>query len=307
MRRRRPQEGAQRPWWRVFGERKNALLWSYLALAVAGVGCFAAFMFLPGLTEGWRAFFLNMGTEIVGIGLVIALIDTVIRRREERQRKRYRSIALQQLHLPLKNHLRLLSDMYKASVERKLDSEIASLEDLFSEDYFEQITYFNAMGPSGASSGVYQPPIPWFQYLKHESDKFREDLERIVDKYAMHLDPDTLDLVEQLANSAFINDGRFHLPMVVTSLQSSGHQGPYNHFMAEDHTHTVRDHTRGFTKVVGVYNKEAPDDRKVLVRDKRIWADNVAPAVGSSRALYRRSDESKRQAATDRQTDQGAE
>src|SRR5215204_2698733 len=75
--------------------RKNALLWSYLALAVAGVGCFAAFVFLPGLTEGWRAFFLNMGTEIVGIGLVIALIDTVIRRREERQRKRYRSVALQ--------------------------------------------------------------------------------------------------------------------------------------------------------------------------------------------------------------------
>ena len=271
------------------------------------MGCFAAFVFLPGLTEGWRAFFLNMGTEIVGIGLVIALIDTVIRRREERQRKRYRSVALQQLRLPLKNHLRLLSDMYKASVERKPDSEIASLDDLFNEDYFEQITYFNAMGPSGASSGVYQPPIPWFQYLKYESEKFREDLERVVDKYAMHLDPDTLDLVEQLANSAFINHGRFQLPVMVANLQSSGHQGTYNPFMAEHHMHTVRDHTRVFTKVVDIYNMEAPDDRKVLVRDKRIWADNVAPAVGSSRALYRRSDESERQAATDRQTDEGAE
>jgi hypothetical protein len=238
-----------------------------------------------------RGFALNLGTEILGILLTVLLIDAVIRRKEERERAWYRRIALQQLRIPLTKHLQLLSDMYKASVERKPDREISSLGDLFSEDYFEQITYFNAMGPSGTSSGVYQPPIRWFQYLKYESEKFREDLERIVDKYAMHLDPDTLDLVEQLANSAFINDGRFHLPMVVTSLQSSGHQGPYNHFMAEDHTHTVRDHTRVFTKVVGVYNKEAPDDRKVLVRDKRIWADNVAPAVGSSRALYRRSDE----------------
>jgi hypothetical protein len=66
-----------------------------------------------------------------------------------------------------------------------------------------------------------------------------------------------------------------------------GAQQAYNPFIVEDDERIVRKHTDVFSKVVDIYNKEAADDRKVLVRDKRIWADNVAPAVGSSRASYR--------------------
>jgi hypothetical protein len=220
---------------RAWANRVNPLLvWSCVVLAILGAACLAAAFLLPPAMAGLRGFALNLGTEILGILLTVLLIDAVIRRKEERERAWYRRIALQQLRIPLTKHLQLLSDMYKASVERKPDREISSLGDLFSEDYFEQITYFNAMGPSPSAppadrsslaSGNMPLPIPWYQYLSTQVKQFKEDVERVVDKYAMHLDPETLDLLEQLAKSPFVFTVD-HLPMSVKTTQMMGHRGP---------------------------------------------------------------------------------
>jgi hypothetical protein len=75
----------------------GSLRMSYLLLALVAVACAAFYIFLPLVLEGWRSFSLNMMTEVVGILLTVALIDAVIRRRQEKERMRYRSIALQQL------------------------------------------------------------------------------------------------------------------------------------------------------------------------------------------------------------------
>jgi hypothetical protein len=289
---------------------------SFIALALLAMVFFAVYViFSAVLSEGWRALFLNLGTEIVGILLTVVLIDSVVRRMEAFNQEQYRRIALQQLRIPLTNHLQLLSDMYKASVERKPDREISSLGDLFSEDYFEEITYFNAMGPSpsapladpsSVASGNMPPPIPWYQYLSTEVTQFKEDVERVVDKYAMHLDPETLDLWEQLAKSPLVFTVD-HLPMSVKTAQMMGHQGAQNPFMAEEDVPWVRKHTDVFSRIVDIYNKEAPDDRKVLVRNNRIWSDSFAPAVGSARAHYYRREDGLRWIPLDSPTEQSAE
>jgi len=297
---------------RDWAKRVNLLLiGSCIVLLVGATSSFATYIILPPSLEGWRTFALNLGTEIVGILLTVLLIDAVIRLKEARDQKRYRRIALQQLRIPLIHHLRLLSNMYKAAVESKPDGEISSLQDLFSEDYFEQITYFNAMGPSPAASpplepsGKSLPAIPWFQYLNTEVARFKEDLGHIVDKYAMHLDPETLDLLEQLGHSDFVNSVG-HLPLTAAMLQGWGHRGAYNPFILEQDRPMMRDHTRVFSKVVDIYNEEAEDERRVLIRGN-IWSDKSAPAVGSSRALYRRSFEGRHRTASDRPTEQSAE
>jgi len=105
------------------------LVVSRIVLAFLALACFGAYIVLPMALEGWRAFSLNLGTEITGILLTVWLIDAVIRGKEARDQERYRRIALQQLYVPLIRHLRLLSDMYKASMERKPDREISSLQD----------------------------------------------------------------------------------------------------------------------------------------------------------------------------------
>lgn len=289
---------------RAWANRGNPLLvGSCIVLALLGAFCLAAYAFvLPPAMAGWRGLALNLGTEILGILLTVLLIDAVIKRKEARDQKRYRRIALQQLRIPLFHHLRLLANMYKASVERKPDREISNLRDLFSEDYFEQITYFNAMGPSpkdvpmslrAVTLGAQQRWIPWYQYLSTEVKQFKEEVDRVVDKYAMYLDPETLDLLEQLANSPVVFTVS-QLPSTATMLSETwGAQQAYNPFIledaedVEDDERVVRKHTDVFSKVVDIYNKEAPDDRKVLIRNYKMWSDGVAPAVGSSRASYR--------------------
>jgi hypothetical protein len=69
----------------------------------------------------------------------------------------------------------------------------------------------------------------------------------------------------------------------------------------------VRTHTDLLLKVVDIYNKEAPDDRKILVRNIRIWSDGWAPAVGSSRAHYYRREDGLRWIPLDPPTEQSAE
>jgi hypothetical protein len=215
---------------------------SYSVLAVLTALCLGTYVvlpiILPGAPQGWRDFLLSVGTNILVIIIAFILIESVIRQREAQERDKYRAVALQRLRIPLTHHLQLLSDMYKASVERKPDRAISNLKDLFSEDYFEQITYFNAMGPSPSAhpvdlrsvvSGTLPPSIPWYQYLSTEVQQFKEEVERVVDKYAMHLDPETLDLLEQLANSPVVMSIG-HLPMTATMLlQTWGPNKPITH------------------------------------------------------------------------------
>jgi hypothetical protein len=136
--------------------------------------------------------------------------------------------------------------------------------------------------------------------------RFKEALERIGDKYAMYLDPDTLDRLEQLANSYFV----FYVSTLRSSVdmrRSMGYQGTLNPFIVEQDMPIVGDHVRVFSELVDIYNREAPDDRKVVV-SANIWRDDIAPAVGSSRAVYRRREEAgERSPGVSSQTEQGAE
>lgn len=50
----------------------------------------------------------------------------------------------------------LLFNLYKASVERKPEKEIANVRDVFGADYFEQIGYLDFRKP-----GPVSPPMTW--------------------------------------------------------------------------------------------------------------------------------------------------
>jgi hypothetical protein len=239
---------------------------------------------------------LSVGTNILVIIIAFMLVDRVIKQREEQERDKYRAVALRQLRIPLNQHLRLLSNMYKASVERKPDTEISNLDDLFNEDYFEQIAHFDVGRPGPASGGVGQPALPWFQYLYLEVEKFKEDLERVADRYAGYLGADTADVVEELLHSPFVGYIR-SLPTLATTLRNPPLSGmpPWSGALNLLHPHTLSEHTRLFSKLVDVYNENALDDRKVVVSDG-MWSDNAHPHIGSARVPFTRENSGQRPA-----------
>lgn len=256
----------------------NALRASYLALAILAVASIVAFIVLPLGQEGWRSFTLNLGTEVVGILLTVLLIDRVIRRRDKQERERYRSVALQQLRLPLNNHLLLLFNIYKASVEEKPDREISRVEDLFGDDYVEQTAHLDL-----TSSGPIYPPMQWFQYLHMEMQQFKDELGHVVDKYAVHLDPETIDLAEQLSNSTLLTVITRGVPLAnwVTNGQV---QRPFGLLVGPSSAvpEMIREHTDPFSRLVEIYNREALHNRKILVQD-HMWRNDVCPLIGSAR------------------------
>lgn len=255
-------------------------LWaSFLGLAVVFVLSIAVYNLIPPIFSGLRGFFLNLAAGVIAIFLTVLLIDGVIRRREARQLNRYRSIALQQLFAPLQNHLHLLFNIYKASVDRKPDREISSASDLLGEDFFKQIVYFDLSEPGPAVAAFGQERLKWYVYLNSEWQNFKSQMGGLVDRYAMYLDPDTLGLMEQLMNSwlfSYLNG----LPISINWSESMGLKTRHNELLPPMHEE-IRLHTDTFVALVDIYNSAAPEDRKVHVNGT--WSDNTHPLIGSAR------------------------
>lgn len=253
-------------------------------MVLALVGCLVAFVLLPLALKGWRGFFLNLATEIVGILLVVWLIDAVLRRREERARERYRSVALRLLRSPLNRVALLLFSIYKASVARRPERTISRVSDLLDEDYFRQsamldVTAASHMAhPHSISSGE---TMPWYECINTELNGFAEDLGRVIDKYAMYLDIDTIDAAERLINSDFSNIARFG-PILVAHSRNMGYQGPAP-LLAEPGTQSpIREYVDAFSELADIYNRSTPDDRNVYIDDS-LWRDDILPKTGSAR------------------------
>ncbi len=255
--------------------------WPYLLLALALAVSVVVYWSLPVVLEGPRGFALNLATEIVGILLTVGLIDAVLRRREEQERERYRSLALRQLWRPLSRHAELLFNIYKASVERKPEREISQVSDLFDEDYFEQVARLDAAADGPGVRGIGGDAVPWYEWINQEAKRFKDDLERVVDKYAMYLDIDTIDAAERLIDSSFISLVGYG-PMIVSNSRSIGYQGPIPLLETQGSSSPIREYTKAFSELVDIYNKTAPSDRKTDPA-RFMWRDDVSPKIGSAR------------------------
>jgi hypothetical protein len=148
------------------------------------------------------------------------------------------------------------------------------VDDLFSPDYFEQAKRLDFAKP-----GPVTPPMRWGDYLRHETQRFKDDLGRVVDKYAMYLDPDTINVAEQLLASHFISlIERF--PDIRAVMPEEHRDQPYPLLLGMGDM--MREYISAFAELVGIYNSEAPEDRRVTFGE-HMWQDNVSPQIGSAR------------------------
>ncbi len=255
--------------------------WPYLVLVFALVVCVIVYQFIPIVLEGPRGFALNLATEIIGILLTVGLIDAVLRRREERERQRYRSLALRQFWRPLNRQFDLLFNLYKATVERKPEREISEVSNLFDEDYFEQVARLDAAADGPAVRSIGGTAVPWSEWIDEEAKRFKDALERVIDKYAMYLDVDTIDVAERLVDSSFITLAG-HGAMMGAHARNTGHRGPLPFLGAYGKDSPIREYTSAFSELVDIYNKTAPNERK-MVPPRLMWRDDVSPSIGSAR------------------------
>src|SRR3990170_1922450 len=158
--------------------------------------------FLWSDVEWVTTFSSNLGAGFLGSFLTVLLVERALERHKEQEVRRIRNVGLGQLRAPLGQHLTLLAEWYKAALPASVPLP-STFEHFFGDDFYEHVRRldFSRAAPTWATS----PPLDWFQRSGQELERFRRQLERVIDKYVASLEPTLIELVEGLANSDFMN------------------------------------------------------------------------------------------------------
>ena len=259
--------------------RTLSLRTSYLLLVVLVL----VFSVLSFIYEGlWLGVYLsNIAAGLVGSLIIILLVDKIIERNRESERVRIVRIALKRLATPLMLHVRLLAGIYKASTKSKPASLPTTFDDLFNDEYYNEISFLDF-----SKKAPVIPERDWFTFLHDEMKSLREKMEQIIDTYAVFLDFALLDILERVANSAFLS-------YVIQSKGTPeidrryGWKRIYTMFRGVERL--LRDHISYMKELIDYFNSESEPYNSIyspipltnIIQD--VWRNDVAPQWGSSR------------------------
>ena len=189
---------------------------------------------------------------------------------QERERRRYRDVALRSLGVPLRRHFGHLASMMKASVEQKPDLTPASLREFFNSGYVATVANLDCSKQSGSD-------LAWVDENANEFQHFTDALTQRLDRYAMYLEVELVTLMEGLLTSpfvAFVKQTRHlvHQRTVSPALFSHPTVGPL-----------LGEYCAQFAALAEAFNAVEPEERLVVKPSDEIWRADVAPAIGSAR------------------------
>ncbi len=258
---------------------RNFLTFSYIALAIVFAGSVAAYMFASQSDIGWlQDLALNLGTEVAGIVLTIVLIDAVIRRNEAAERLRIRRVAFQQLRIPFQHQLSALQKMYKAAATHLPEKFPVEARDLFNEAFFQELRLLDFSRPAPLGKNT---TLRWADYLRIESENFKLALDRTLDKYAVFLDVDSVEMMEEILTSSYLS-----ILIQISSARGSdekhGNTSPDCLLSSSAMDDLFRNYIACFTRLIESHNKNLPSDQKIKVSEI-YWQANFAPGTGSGR------------------------
>jgi hypothetical protein len=170
--------------------------------------------------------------------------------------------------------------MYKASTLQAPETRSADVRGLFDDRYFAELVFLDFSMPAPVSSPI---PLQWFDYLSMSASEFKGDLGRTVDRYALFLDGESLELMETLINSTFIS-----LLQQVPAIRNAGRRGqvvPSGNIWAGGGMATIiREYVAWFAELVDCYNLTVREDEQLTPNDD-LWRNDVAPTFGSARGV----------------------
>ncbi len=244
---------------------KNSYGWLLGIFVLCCVGCF-----LSKPDDFLRDASLNLGAGIVGSALVIFFIDRVIEEREAQERDRKTSIVLRELSKPLCIHVALLQRMYKVSVPPAFKNFPQSVSSLFADDFYKNISHLDF----SKKTTMFQPAADkiWLFYFEECAEKFRLELHSVLEKYAVFMNSDTLELIENIRNHLFIRGFQeFYKPNLSLTL-----------LCGEDMLSSLRLYLNNIEKLINTVNQIASIDNKIDI-DVGHWSEVVCPKIASAR------------------------
>ncbi|MBE9129847.1 MULTISPECIES: hypothetical protein [unclassified Coleofasciculus] len=232
-------------------------------------------------TNWIKGFSLDVAAEIIGILLVIFSIDLVIDAEREKERQKLEKVALQQLRRPLLRHFGLLINLFKTTVKVKENNDYKGIADLFDDFYFEQLAILDFSQPAPVIKSV---EMSWLDYLLWECQQFRESLNRTVEKYSSFLQPDVINLIEEIINSPFIwwvvqSPKSYQLEKTSATPKNSeknGLNGQVNLLARPEVRQLIKEHTMAFVGLVELYNEKVSLENQIKMTEE-LWTVSLVP------------------------------
>ncbi|HCF29116.1 MAG TPA: hypothetical protein DEV81_18370, partial [Cyanobacteria bacterium UBA11049] len=211
--------------------------------------------------------------------LVVFSVDRVIEIEQLKENNKRETVAFLQLRRPLVRHLYLLFNMFKASVQEKPDKNYQTISDLFDDVFFEQLAFLDFAKPAPVFISI---EANWSDYLSRECSQFKEALNRTVEKYCLFLQPEMIDLIEEIINSPFI-----WLVFQAPTIRKLGRKsddvlGSYNLLARQEIRDLFKEYTNLVSELFEQYNKRVPEEKQIKLSDE-LWANDVPPKIGSGR------------------------
>lgn len=242
-------------------------------LLIMFAALFSVLSLLTASSEQWiSAYLSDIASGIIGSLIIIFLVDQILERNKEKERRRVVKIALHRLRFPILWHMTLLCNIYKAAAQNKPTPLPSSYKDIFNDNYYKEIAFLDF-----SKEAPVAPKRDWLNHMYSETKFFKEKLEQIVDTYASFLDVTLIDLLERITNSSFLLIIP-QLRMVPAVDRQEGFVRVYT--MLSGIEPLVKEHVSLILELIDYFNSHSDSPIKL---SQELWRDDVAPRWGSGR------------------------
>lgn len=241
-----------------------------LFLVFGGIGAFT--------NNPFSDYAINISVELLGALITVLCIDIYLRNNENRLAKKRADIAWTLLKPTVRSNFHLLFLIYKASATQKGVNLVTSqLSNFFNIDFLDNYSRFNIFAEA--------PVVPsrtWMQYLKYEFEKINKDYDSILDKYAIHLDPDMVKVIEDIKTSTFHRHITESLSLIEAT-RLPGHQLASDFFgQLMDKEYVLEPYIKSLKQLLRETSKSEIMANFFSIDDGS-WRNDISPKIGSSR------------------------
>lgn len=205
---------------------------------------------------------------------------------EQEKKRKYQGVAFKQLRYPLSNHLDLLVYMYKATIINKPNINPINVSDIFDDYYYNEMKLFDIHAKAPVISSK-----SWFEFINSKCLAFADSLENTVGKYSIYLDDSTINLIESIRHSLFM---QIYLQEATSFINIDNNLLIIDDYITLSNTDDksmlifdnnianieLKEYIKSILNLIDLCNRE--NDKPISI-DRYNWGDDSFPKYGSAR------------------------
>lgn len=230
-------------------------------------------------TQIWlNSSYLGLGWSLITSIIVIFLYNRVQESVKEQELVKRRKTALRLSYQPIKSLLGLLVAIYYATTVHYNKPNDVTIQEFFDEEYFNNSIHLD-FGKPLYPNEPYLSHLTWFEPVSEHFNKLTNITDMIIRKYSDYLDPDMVELIENINTSFFVRWAK-ELPNSFDRYNQNeilGLKIPYlypgrmNGTVPDQFKEFIND----FIALIELYNRWADDDKRIEFSPKSAKLGNA--------------------------------